>query len=272
MKSLSILCLVACLLTACRQPDEQAVPLLQRATNNHRTGNFSLAKLQIDSIRTLYPKAFETRRKALSLMQDIELDEQRRSLVYLDSLEAIKSVQADSLKRLFVFEKDTAYQETGNYFYPSQVAERYIQRSILRGQVSEDGEMLLTSVYCAGGQPHHRKVRVSCGDFSAETPMAIDSYETTIGGRHVELADYKATNDGGVLSLITTHADSNTPIRLAFIGEREYSMTLASSNIKALVELKRLSGVLGTLADIRKNRQEAQLKIRFIERKKQETK
>ena len=72
----------------------------------------------------------------------------------------VKQAQLDSVKGNFVLEKDTAYQEVGNYFYPTQTVEKNIGRSFLRGQVNEQGEMSLTSIYCAGGTLHHTAVKV----------------------------------------------------------------------------------------------------------------
>ena len=43
--------------------------------------NFNEAKLQIDSIRILYPKAFEARKQGVKLMQQVDLKEQRKSLI-----------------------------------------------------------------------------------------------------------------------------------------------------------------------------------------------
>ena len=75
----------------------------------------------------------------------------------------VKQAQLDYVKGNFVLEKDTAYQEVGNYFYPTQTVEKNIGRSFLRGQVNEQGEMSLTSIYCAGGTLHHTAVKVSVG-------------------------------------------------------------------------------------------------------------
>ena len=42
--------------------------------------NFNEAKLQIDSIRILYPKAFEARKQGVKLMQQVDLKEQQKAL------------------------------------------------------------------------------------------------------------------------------------------------------------------------------------------------
>ena len=162
---------LAGLLTACNGDKQKAAGLLERANASFEAGDYNLAKLQIDSIRTFYPKAFDARKEGIRLMQRVDLEEQQKSLVYLDSMMAVKQAALDSLKTRFVLEKDTAYQEIGNYFYPTQVVEKNIGRSFLRAQVNELGEMSLTSIYCAGGNLHHTAVRVRVGDTYAETPV-----------------------------------------------------------------------------------------------------
>ena len=222
MKKTTLLALMAVvILTACGDGGEkQAQIRLQKAEAALQQENFSEAKLQIDSIKILYPKAFEARKQGIKLMQQVDLKEQRKTLVYLDSMMSVKQSQLDSIKGRFVLEKDTAYQEIGNYFYPTQVVEKSLGRSFLRGQVNELGEMSLTSIYCAGGALHHTAVKVSVGDTFAETPASKDSYETTDLGRVIEKADYKIGEDGGVTNFIVANQDKN--IQLQFIGDKTY--------------------------------------------------
>ena len=230
--------------------------------------NFNEAKLQIDSIRILYPKAFEARKQGVKLMQQVDLKEQRKSLIYLDSMMVVKQAQLDSVKGNFVLEKDTAYQEVGNYFYPTQTVETNIGRSFLRGQVNEQGEMSLTSIYCAGGTLHHTAVKVSVGGTFAETPASKDSYETTDLGRAIEKADYKMGEDGGVIAFIVANKDKN--IQLQFIGDRTYKTAMQPNDRKAIAELTELARILSGMEQIRKDKKEANLKIEFVTRKMQE--
>lgn len=260
---------LAGLLTACNSDKQKAAGLLERANASFEAGDYNLAKLQIDSIRTFYPKAFDARKEGIRLMQRVDLEEQQKSLVYLDSMMAVKQAALDSLKTRFVLEKDTAYQEIGNYFYPTQVVEKNIGRSFLRAQVNELGEMSLTSIYCAGGNLHHTAVRVSVGDTYAETPVSNDSYETTDLGRAIEKADYKVENDGGVVNFILANQDKKN-IQLTFLGDRTYRTVMQPNDVKAVVELVELAKVLSGMEEIKKEQNEANLKIRFVERKMQE--
>lgn len=250
--------------------EKEAQIRLQKAEAALQQENFSEAKLQIDSIKVLYPKAFEARKQGIKLMQQVDLKEQGKTLVYLDSMMQVKQAQLDSIKANFVLEKDTAYQEIGNWFYPTQVVEKNVGRSFLRAQVNELGEMSLTSIYCAGGQLNHTSVKVSVGDTFAETPMTNDSYATTDLGRTIEKADYKVGEDGGVVGFIVANQDKN--IQLTFIGDKTYRTAMQKTDRKAIAELTELARILSGMEEIRKQQKEANLKIQFVTRKIEEGK
>ena len=263
--------LVLVMLASCGDGGEKEAQIrLQRAEAALLQENFSEAKLQIDSIKVLYPKAFEARKQGIKLMQQVDLKEQGKTLAYLDSMMQVKQAQLDSIKGNFVLEKDTAYQEIGNWFYPSQVVEKNVGRSFLRAQVNELGEMSLTSIYCAGGKLNHTSVKVSVGDTFAETPMTKDSYTTTDLGRTIEKADYKVGEDGGVAGFIVANADKN--IQLTFIGDKTWRTAMQKNDRKAFVELTELARILSGMEEIRKQQKEANLKIQFVTRKIEEGK
>ena len=168
--------------------------------------------------------------------------EQQLSLEYLDSMMTIKKILLDSMKVAFVLEKDTAYQEIGNYFYPTQIVEN-IGRTFLRACISERGEMSITSIYCAGGSLNHTSVKVSSKDAFAQTPASPDVYVTTDLGKKIEKADYKLGADGGVIGFIIANKDAKS-LKLEFIGDRTYKTVMYSQDIKAIVELSKLAQVL----------------------------
>lgn len=272
MKKIGLSAILALsLLAGCGDGGEKEAQVrLQKAEAALQQDNFSEAKLQIDSIKMLHPKAFEARKQGIKLMQQVDLKEQQKTLVYLDSMMQVKQLQLDSIKGRFVFEKDTAYQDIGNWFYPTQVVEKNVGRSFLRAHVNELGEMSLTSIYCAGGTLNHTSVKVSVGDTFAETPMAKDSYTTTDLGRTIEKADYKLGEDGGVAGFIVANADKN--IQLTFIGDKTWRTAMQKNDRKAFVELTELARILSGMEEIRKQQKEANLKIQFVTRKIEEGK
>ena len=260
---------VALVLTSCGD-GRKASALLKQAEDAYSLADYNTAKQLIDSIRTTYPKAFDVRKKGVKLMQHVELDEQKATVIYLDSLMAVRQASLDSIVGNFVLEKDTAYQEIGNYFWPTQTVEKNIGRSFLRAHVNELGEMSLTSIYCGSGNIHHTSVKVTVdGETYADTPASTDSYETTDLGQAIEKADYKLSEAEDVVAFIIANRDAKS-IRLEFKGDKSYKTVMQPNDVKAICGIYTLTQILSSMEQIRNDKKEAQLKIQFVTRKMQE--
>lgn len=271
MKKAIILACLCGALAACENVEKKAALRLDEARAAFEAGNYNEAKMQIDSIKLLYPKAFDTRRQGIYLMQEVELKEQEKTVAYLDSMLAVKQQEFETMKGKFVLEKDTAYQRIGHYLAPSQVIERNLHRSFLRFQTDETGLMSLTSIYCGAGNIHHTAVKVTAPDGSfAETPASRDSYETTDLGEHIEKADYKMGQDGGLIGFVAANKDRN--LRVVYQGERSYTTQMTPADRQAAASVYELSKVLSAITEIKKNLEEAHLKIQFVQKKMSERK
>ena len=142
MKKLIAGICVTMLLASCgNDAEKKASEKLSAARSAFAQGDYNEAKLQIDSIKILYPKAFDARREGIKLMQQVELKEQQQTLVYLDSMMQTKQQELEKIKNKYVLEKDAEYQRVGNYFWPTQTVEKNLHRSFLRFQVNEQGVM-----------------------------------------------------------------------------------------------------------------------------------
>lgn len=271
MKKVILLACLCCTLFSCEDVEKKAGEKLQAAREAFELGNYNEAKILIDSIKMLYPKAFETRRAGIGLMQEVELKEQEKSLVYLDSMLQAKQKDFDAIKGKYTFEKDAEYLNIGNYLHPSQVIEKNLHRSFLRFQVDENGVMSMTSIYCGAHNIHHVAVKVTAPDGSfAETPAAKDSYETTDLGEKIEKADFKLGEDGNVMGFLYLNKDKN--IKVNYQGERPYSITMTAADRQALASVYELAQLLSSMTEIKKNMEEANLKIEFVKKKMEERK
>lgn len=269
MKKVILLACLCCTLFSCEDVEKKAGEKLQAAREAFELGNYNEAKILIDSIKMLYPKAFETRRAGIGLMQEVELKEQEKSLVYLDSMLQAKQKDFDAIKGKYTFEKDAEYQNIG--IHPSQVIEKNLHRSFLRFQVDENGVMSMTSIYCGAHNIHHVAVKVTAPDGSfAETPAAKDSYETTDLGEKIEKADFKLGEDGNVMGFLYLNKDKN--IKVNYQGERPYSITMTAADRQALASVYELAQLLSSMTEIKKNMEEANLKIEFVKKKMEERK
>lgn len=269
MKHLIILFCGALALAACGNGiEKKANEKLTVAQAAYERGDFEEAKLQIDSIKILYPKAFETRKAGQELMLLVERKAQQKTLAYLDSTLQVKQQELNAIKGKFKLEKDAEYQTVGNYLWPTQTVEKNMHRSYLRFQVNEQGVMSMTSIYCGGSNIHHTAVKVMAPDGSfAETPASKDSYETTDLNEKIEKADYKLGEDGNVISFLNQNKDQN--IRVEYVGDRKFTTTLSPTDRQAVASVYELAQILSAITQIQKEQEAAKLKIGFINKKEE---
>lgn len=267
MKKLIILFCGALALSACgNEAEKKANEKLTAAKAAFESGNYEEAKLQIDSIKILYPKAFEARKAGQELMLQVELKAQGKTLAYLDSALQAKQQAFEAIKSKFTLEKDAEYQNVGNYLWPTQTIEKNMHRSFLRFQTDEQGNMSMTSIYCGAGNIHHTGVKVTAPDGTfAETPASNDSYETSDMGEKIEKADYKLGEDGDVIKFISQNKDKN--LRVEYKGERKYATTLSPTDRQAAAEVYELAQILSAMQQIKKEQEAAHLKIGFVNKK-----
>lgn len=269
MKQLIILFCGALALAACGNGiEKKANEKLTVAQAAYERGDYEEAKLQIDSIKILYPKAFETRKAGQELMLQVERKAQQKTVAYLDSTLQVKQQELNAIKGKFKLEKDAEYQTEGNYLWPTQTVEKNLHRSYLRFQVNEQGIMSMTSIYCGGSNIHHTAVKVIAPDGSfAETPASKDSYETTDLNEKIEKADYKLGEDGNVISFLNQNKDKN--IRVEYVGDRKFTTTLSPTDRQAVAGIYELAQILSAITQIQKDQEAAKLKIGFINKKEE---
>ena len=84
----SQLVLVAMMLMAisCNRNEKKAKDYLDIAEQALQKNNFGVAKSNIDSIKILFPKAFEEIQAGFDLMQEVRKAENRRNIVFIDSM------------------------------------------------------------------------------------------------------------------------------------------------------------------------------------------
>ena len=253
--------------------EEKAGKHLDNARQAFSAGNYNLAKQEIDSIRILYPNAFETRKQGLKLMQQVEESEQLRIVEYEDSMIAAATAAFEKIKADYVFEKDENYQDIGLYTIKSQSPNRNIDRTYIRGQVDEKGHMTLISSYRGSSYIHHDWLKLSVGDIYVDTPESNDRHEFTDLGICYERLSFINGNDGGAAAFISANKDADIRYTLYRKTGPDNSRPVYS-NIKmnkddryAIAKLYDLSQILLSLEEHRNLRDEAQRHLMFIRSK-----
>ena len=274
MKRTILVIIAAFLMAACEESIEQkAGHHLDNAKEAFSIGNYNVAKQEIDSIKILYPKAFEARKQGISLMQRIEEAEQMRIIEYEDSMIAVAQAAFDKIKGNYAFEKDERYQDIGLYTIKSQAPQRNTDRTYIRAQVDELGRMTLISSYRGSSYIHHDWLKLSVGDVYVDTPESNDRHEFEDLGVYYEWLSFINGNDGGAAAFINANKDANITYTLYRKTGPDSSrpvyrnLKLNKDDRYAIATLYDLSQVLLSLNEHKNLRDEADRHLKFIRSK-----
>ena len=255
--------LVATMFVACADNvEQQANPYLERAQQSFANGQYHLAKLQLDSLKELYPKAFDARAKAQTMLLQIDLTESQRNLCYVDSLLTLSQEMAQKLIPQFYLDKDAKYQDIGNYYASRYRVEQNTGRTYLRPQTDEKGKFAIVIYYRGKSiQPHTLRFTAPDGTFTEVTAPTSHSW-TDASGR-TERLDFLPAEDSSIASFVAMHADNN--IKVELIGANSKSViNFAKADKQSLVEVASLATCLRNIATLEAQQQEACRRIEFF--------
>lgn len=274
MKKVLTLLALAVITVSCGENIEKlAGKHLDNAKEAFSMGKFNIAKQEIDSIRILYPKAFETRRQGIRLMQQVEEAEQMRTIEYEDSIIALITEAFEKIKGDYVFEKDEQYQDLGLYTIKSQAVTRNIDRTYIRASVDELGRMTLVSSYRGSSYIHHDWLKLSVGDKYVDTPESRDRHEFTDLGVCYERLSFINGNDGGAAAFISANKDADITYTLYRKTGPDSSrpvyrnLKMTKDDRYAIAKLYELSRILLSLTEHKNLRDEAERHLMFIRSK-----
>lgn len=274
MKKVLTLLALAVITVSCGENIEKlAGKHLDNAKEAFSMGKFNVAKQEIDSIRILYPKAFETRRQGIRLMQQVEEAEQMRTIEYEDSIIALITEAFEKIKGDYVFEKDEQYQDLGLYTIKSQAVTRNIDRTYIRASVDELGRMTLVSSYRGSSYIHHDWLKLSVGEKYVDTPESRDRHEFTDLGVCYERLSFINGNDGGAAAFISANKDADITYTLYRKTGPDSSrpvyrnLKMTKDDRYAIAKLYELSQILLSLTEHKNLRDEAERHLMFIRSK-----
>jgi len=271
-KSISTILLLVVLLYSCNNNEKQARAMLEQAKTMYEQNELFAAKNEIDSLRAHYPKEVGVLKDGLELMRLIEVKEAERTIAYCDSLIPIKLIEAETLKDGFIYEKDDAYQELGNYTWKQQSIERNLQRCYIRCGVDEKGEMYLASVFFGARPINHTSLKVSTTDglFAQTATIPYDggrNYRFEDLGNTTEVVTYKG--DAGVDAIKFIYANEKERIKAEYMGGKAYTIYITDADKKAIAATYDLATVLNDIDTMVTQREKALSKIEYMKGKLQ---
>ena len=243
--------------------EKLAQPYLTRAKQSYKNQQYALAKLQLDSIKLLYPKAFEARTQAQTLLIKVELTEARASKLYTDSLLTMAQDKASTLATALFLDKDTKYQDYGTYYAPQHRIEKNVGKSYLRPQANEqNGAFTITAYY--RGKPigaHTLRFTASDGTY-IELKATAEPYVMSDATGRTERTDFATTAD------LAHFAAQHPSIKATLIGkDGKAQMPFTKNDTKALIQVGELAATLQASSVLQVQQQELDRRIKFHEQR-----
>lgn len=203
-------------------------------------------------------------------MRQVELKEAERTIAFCDSLLPIKIEEAEALKKGFNFEKDSVYEEIGNYIWKQQTIERNVQRCYIRSGVNEKGEIYLASVFYGGAPINHTGLKVSTpdGQFAETASIAYDggvNYRFKDLGKTTEVVTYKGEKGLDAAQFISTNVKER--IKAEYTGGKPYTIYIADGDKKAIAATFDLATVLSDLENLIKEKDKSTNRIAYLKNK-----
>ncbi len=244
---------------------------LSEARTEFENRNYAAAKLKIDSIRILFPSAFDEIDKGFELMQQVRIEENKRNVAFCDSMLEASYRELEETLKLFSFVRDPNYQEFGVYVpksYPKNIS---LNQSGLRAEVSEKGGLYLESVF-TGGNLKHNRIKVSTADDAyAETlPVTSDglNYRFSTLSQRYEIVRFAGNDENGVSQFIYTFKDK--PLTLTFIGNGERRIAVSDSSKKGIAQSYELSVLLLDIENLKFEKERSETLLRYLASKNEQ--
>lgn len=247
--------------------NEEAVKYLAETKSLYEKGAYQEALGRIDSIQALFPKAFPEIKEALALKQDVRKAFDTKQITDCDSLMAVYQPKIDSVKKLFVYQKDK--EDTKGVFIPKAVSSPLLTSTMLRAGVQEEGPMYIESVYI-GGQ-YHNTIQVKAKDGSVAETKPIDdeglNFRFSHMGRQYEVIKAAQFHDNGLVGFIV--ANASQPMTVTLKGKNTTSFGLSNIHKKAITDSYTLSKLLLTQDSLMGAKDKATLRIKYVDEQKQ---
>lgn len=254
--------------TSCSKKNKSAKNYLSEAEFAYRQGNYSLAKLKIDSIKQMHPKAFDEINKGFELMQHVRMAENKRNIVYCDSMLTVSYSNLETMLTQFQFVRDKRYQEFGEYYPKIFPHNSVFGQNGVRSGVSEKGVLFIESVV-SGANLRHNKIKISTRDGNFAETLSVTSdglnYRFNTLNNTYEIVRYSGNDENGIANFVFVY--QNEPITVTFIGNRTISTVLRDAAKKGISQSVELSNLLLEIENLKFEKEKSETLIRYLESK-----
>lgn len=252
--------------TSCDNDNREAQLQLSKVRELYNNKDYVTAKSELDSLNIKFPKALEERKAGIALLDSIRRAENMQTIEVSDSLINVFQPQVNEKKKMFSFQRDKNYQETGSYV-PKEMVSTHITGTTLRSGVEENGQLYLESVYI-GGQ-RHNKIRISLKDglFAESLPVTDDglNYRFTNMGKAYEIIRFTGAAENNVAAFVFSNAEKMLTVTVD--GQAKYSYTLTLQARTAIAKSYELSRMMLQLDSLKTAKEKAEYHLYYLDNK-----
>lgn len=262
----ALLLMVLTMVSCGEKKDTQAVQYLDNIRSLYEKGDYEIALQQIDSIQTLFPKAFQEIKDALALKQEVRRASDEKQISISDSLISTYQPKIDSIKKLFIYRKEK--EDDYGVYIPKTISSNTPNATTLRSGVNDNGSMYIESVYI-GGQIHNTiKVNTNDGKFAETLPIQGDGFVFRFShmGKQYEIIQATSTHDNGLANFMFAYADS--PLKVTLTGKNSTSFSLPNIQKKAIADSYQLSKLMLERDSLATAKDKAQMRIKYLNAKR----
>ena len=232
------------LVVACGNNEKLAQEMLNQAELLYNQGHYIEATQWVDSISATYPQETDVIRQGMLLQCHINQKRYERELIEVDSLYNAATAELASLKGRFDLVREGKEQTLANYVYKGTRSKGEVKRSELRVQVTEKGDLQLTSVYFGKSKLNHTGVmaQLADGTFAQTVAIAYDggkNYRYKSGDDVVEMVTYNLSQCRDVVSLIA--ANPQAKCRVKYTGGKSQDLNIDKLTREAIANSYRMA-------------------------------
>ena len=248
-------------------PADRADALLQESRRLAQEGSLNSARVLIDSLHSAYPKCVQQRRQAKALEDSIVYVESLRNVAYADSLLGTLLPKADSLLRMFRYEKNERYEDAGKYVHRLLGTSTNTSRCFLQAYTTDARETLVKAYYYGASWLSVCEVLLSSQEEECRKTGATHTFEAE--GWH-SVMTMEGDDALEILNFVSAHAGDRLRVRLSDGAEPKPKTAvfyLTDSEKQALQDTYRLGVVMRDIRQLEEIRRVGSARVEKYERK-----
>lgn len=265
-----VVLLLAVAIVSCNKNTEatNARQLVDEANQLVQLEQYNAAKTKLDSVHLLYPKQVASRRAAKHLSDSIVYLEALKTAHYSDSLLQVIAPKADSLTRLFRYEKNDKYEDCGKFTHRLLKTDNNTDRCFLQAQVNENVQLVVKSFYIGEKYISHIAVRLSAAENSRQLSGTLHKFEA--GARH-EILTIENGEAGQLLQFVDAFRTERIKVELLRDEQKcAYTYYLMQNEKKALADTYQLYVTMRDLKQLEQLSNTANRQISYFLQKNQQ--